>query len=205
MKSLFCRGVALAALAAVVGGCATTEPVETPKVKVDGPAMAAITGDPNPFANYSDGMASDAKLPMAVEWHNQVADRLAKETDFESLKQYVMLPKNADDLLAQVKEAYRTDPMVATKIGCVSQLVMCPKWEKAPSAREIWTTALLKAAEGSQDVYRKMFFLDQLRWCGKNAQMDRVLAIGRKSGSKAVNDFAMMVATELMKIERKAD
>ena len=186
----------LIAVSAIVG-CTTTEPVETPKAKVDGPAMAAITGDPNPFANYSDGMAADAKLPMAVEWHNQVAGRLAKETGFESLKQYVMLPKNADDLLVQVKEAYKTDPMVATKIAGVSQIVMCQKWDKAPAAREIWTCALLKWAETSPDGYRKMFFLDQLRWCGKSSQADKVLAVGQKSGSKAVNDFAAMVANEL--------
>ena len=185
--------------ASAIFGCSTTEPTK-PTVKVDGPAMAAITGDPNPFANYEDGMAPDAKLPMAVEWHNQVADGLAKETAFEALQQYVMLPKSADDLLAQVKPAYKTDPMVMTKIGCVSQIVMCQKWEKAAAAREIWTCALLSAAETAPDEYRKMFFLDQLRWCGKPAQADRVLQVGRKSGSRAVNDFAMMVAVELAQI-----
>ena len=190
MKSLFYRGVAAVMLAAVVVGCTTTqESVE--------PVIPEMTGDPNPFADYGKGMASYKNLPMAVEWHNQNAAALAKETDFQALQQYVMLPKNADDLLAQVKEAYKTDPMVATKIAGVSQIVMCQKWEKAPAAREIWTCALLGAAEKAKDDYRKMFFLDQLRWCGKNAQADKVLAVGQKSGSKAVNDFATMVAKEL--------
>ena len=205
MNSKIIGGAVAVAAGLAVVGCSTRDPdAVVPKAKVDGPAMAAITGDPNPFANYEDGMASDVKLPMAVEWHNQVADGLAKETSFETLQQYVMLPKNADDLLAQVKSAYETDPMVATKIGCVSQIVMCPKWEKAPSAREIWTCALLSAAEKAPDEYRKLFFLDQLRWCGKNGQIDRVMKIGQKSGSKAVSDFATMVAAELMKIDRLA-
>lgn len=190
MKSLFYRGVAAVMLAAVVVGCATTqESVE--------PVLPEMAGDPNPFADYGKGMASDKDLPMAVEWHNRNAAALAKETDFKALQQYVMLPKNADDLLAQVKEAYETDPMVATKIAGVSQIVMCQKWDKAPAAREIWTCALLKWAETSPDGYRKMFFLDQLRWCGKSAQAEGVLEVGKKSGSKAVNDFAVMVAKEL--------
>lgn len=202
MKSLFYKGVVAAVLAAVVVGCTTTEktseaakPVE--QAKSVEPVIPEMTGDPNPFADYGKGMASDKDLPMAVEWHNQTAATLAKETEFESLVQYVMLPKNADDLLAQVKEAYKTDPMVATKIAGVSQIVMSPRWNKAPAAREIWTCALLGAAEKAPDEYRKMFFLDQLRWCGKNAQADKVLAVGQKSGSKAVNDFAVMVAKEL--------
>ena len=202
MKSLFYKGVVAAVLAAVVVGCATTEKAsETAKpaapVKSVEPVLPEMTGDPNPFADYGKGMASDKDLPMAVEWHNQTAATLAKETEFESLVQYVMLPKNADDLLAQVKEAYETDPMVATKIAGVSQIVMCQKWDKAPAAREIWTCALLKWAETSPDGYRKMFFLDQLRWCGKSAQAEGVLEVGKKSGSKAVNDFAVMVAKEL--------
>lgn len=197
MNCRIIKVLALAVLAAAIVGCSTTEPEGKAPAKADGPAMAEIKGDPNPFANYPDGMAADARLPMAVEWHNRVADRLASETDFESLQQYVMLPKNADDLLDQVKEAYKTDPMVATKIAGVSQIVMCQKWDKAPAAREIWTCALLGAAEKAPDEYRKMFFLDQLRWCGKNAQADKVLAVGQKSGSKAVNDFAAMVAKEL--------
>lgn len=190
MNCRIIKGLAAVMLTAVVVGCTTTqESVE--------PVLPEMTGDPNPFADYGKGMASDKTLPMAVEWHNQNAAALAKETDFQELQQYVMLPKNADDLLAQVKEAYKTDPMVATKIAGVSQIVMCQKWEKAPAAREIWTCALLGAAEKAKDDYRKMFFLDQLRWCGKNAQADKVLAVGQKSGSKAVNDFAAMVAKEL--------
>ena len=175
--------------AAVLAGCATTTSVE--------PVLPEAKGDPNPYADYDRGTASYAKLPMAVEWHNANAAALAKETSPEALKVYVMLPKSADDLLAQVKPDYQTDAMVAVKIAAVSQLVMCPKWSKAPAAREIWTCALLKAAAEAPDGYRKMFFLDQLRWCGKASQADKVLAIGKKSGCKEVAAFAKMVAEEL--------
>lgn len=202
MNCRIIKGLAAIALGLSVFGCTTTEkaseaakPVE--QAKSVEPVLPEMTGDPNPFADYGKAMASNKELPMAVEWHNQNAAALAKETDFKALQQYVMLPKNADDLLAQVKEAYKTDPMVATKIAGVSQIVMCQKWEKAPAAREIWTCALLGAAEKAPDEYRKMFFLDQLRWCGKSAQADKVLAVGEKSGSKAVKDFATMVAAEL--------
>ena len=200
MNCRIIRGLAAIALGLSVFGCATTEKASEAVKSVE-PVLPVVKGDPNPFADYGKGMASDKDLPMAVEWHNQNAAALAKETDFKALQQYVMLPKNADDLLAQVKEAYKTDPMVATKIAGVSQIVMCQKWEKAPAAREIWTCALLGAAEKAPDEYRKMFFLDQLRWCGKSAQADKVLAVGQKSGSKAVNDFAVMVAKELKEVK----
>ena len=192
MNNLIFRTLTVMMVAAIVGCATYNEPAKSVE-----PELPEMTGDPNPFADYGKAMASTKGLPMAVEWHNQNAAALAKETDVEALKQYMMLPKNADDLLAQVKPDYTTDPMVATKIAAVSQLAMCRKWDKAPAAREIWTCALLGAAEKAADDYRKMFFLDQLRWCGKNAQADKVLAIGEKSGSKAVKDFAAMVATEL--------
>lgn len=195
MNCRIIKGLAAVALAVIIGGCTTTQESVEPEL----PEMA---GDPNPFADYGKGMASDRDLPMAVEWHNKNAEALTKEADFKALQQYVMLPKNADGLLSQVKKAYKTDPMVATKIAGVSQIVMCQKWEKAPAAREIWTCALLGAAEKATDDYRKMFFLDQLRWCGKSAQADRVLAIGNKSGSKAVSDFAKMVASEMKGVNR---
>ena len=183
------KAIAGILFAAVLAGCATTTSVE--------PVLPEAKGDPNPFADYDRGQASDAKLPMAVEWHNANDAALAKETAPEALKAYVMLPKNADDLLAQVKPDYKTDAMAAVKIAAVSQLVMCPKWDKAPAAREIWTCALLGAAEKTPDGYRKMFFLDQLRWCGKASQADKVLAVGKKSGCREVADFAAMVAKEL--------
>ena len=184
--------VAVIGLIAAFAGC-TTAPV-SPE-----PVLPVVKGDPNPYSDYGLAMSSNKERPMAVEWHNKNAAALEKETNPEALKKYVTLPKNAGDLLALVKPDYGTDAMIAVKIAAVSQLVMCTKWDKAPAAREIWTTELLAAAEKSPDEYRKMFFLDQLRWCGKKTQKDRVLAIGAKSGSKAVADFAKVVATEIAK------
>jgi hypothetical protein len=74
--------------------------------------------------------------------------------------------------------------------------VMCTKCEKAPKCRERWVAQLVKAAETSTDSYRTTFFLDQLRWCGRKADVKAVLAIGEK-GCKAVKDFSEMVAREL--------
>jgi len=203
------RVVMLLALAALVAGCATTEPSkkEPParpaeSAKSVEPVLPELTGDPNPFADYGPAMASDAKLPMAVEWHNRNAAALAKETDVESLKRLASSSADLENLLAQVKPDYQTDPMTAVRIAAVSQIAMCRKWDGAPAARERWTALLLEASEKASDAYRKMFFLDQLRWCGKAEQADRVIAIGRKAGAKSVEDFAKMVAVEMKGVAR---
>ena len=180
----------------VVSGCATTDPAEERAAK-EAQGVFQAPGDPNPYSDYTLAMADEKDRPMAVVWQNRNDAKLKTELKPEALKAYVMLPKNADDLLAQVKPDYGTDAMVATKIAAVSQLVMCTKWDKAPAAREIWTKALLSAAANAPDEYRKMFFLDQLRWCGKADQSARVLEIGKKSGSKAVSEFAVATATEM--------
>lgn len=122
-------------------------------------------------------------------------------TDFESIKHHVMLPKNSDDLLARVKTAGATDPSVLTVINAVSSLVMDETWKKSPSAREIWSCALLGAAERAKEEDRKMFFLGQLRQCGKSTQAERIMQIGRKSGSEAVNELASQIAAELVNRE----
>ena len=49
-------------------------------------------------------------------------------------------------------------------------------------------------AEESKSVDVKLFFLDQLRWCGYPGQAKGVRAL---KGSKEVLDFADMVAAEL--------
>ena len=98
---------------------------------------------------------------------------------------------------AEVKPAYATDPMAATRIAAVTQLVMCPKCDKAPAGRAVWTAALIKAAEASTDSYRTMFLLDQLRWCGKPEQADRILMIGAKAKDPAVKEFAAWTVREL--------
>lgn len=153
--------------------------------------------DPNPFANYGEAMASDADFPMAVEWQAEHEDEIAAETKPEALVKFLESDQAADDLLAEVKDGYATDPLKETQIAAITQLVMCPKCDKAPAWRIRWTRALVKAAMDSNSVYRTGFFLDQLRWCGSADDVQDVLAIAGATGEKATADFAVMVAAEL--------
>lgn len=139
----------------------------------------------------------DDGIPVAVAWQNDHNAELEAAMKPAALAKYVKSAAAADALLAEVKPAYATDPMVATRIGAISQLVMCPKCTKAPACRKLWTAALLRAAEGSVDAYRTMFFLDQLRWCGTRDQVAGIRAVGVKAREKCVQDFALWVAREL--------
>lgn len=170
MKKLF--GIALAA---VLAGCATTE-------------KNSLDMRPE---------ASKDKVLSAVDWQNKNDAAITAAMKPEVLAPFVKDAAAAAALLDKVQGAYRTDPMVALQIGGVTQLVMCPKCDKAPAARKVWTAALLKAAQGSSDAYRTMFFLDQLRWCGTKDQSAAIRAIGAKSSEKCVKDFATWVAGEL--------
>ena len=195
LKNLF-AGVLVAGLMA---GCATAPDATAPKKELTEPEMVQLT-DPNPFANYAPAMVSSAEFPLTVNWQDAHKAEVAEATKPETLAKFLESDLTAGKLLAEVKEAYKTEPIVMMQIASISQLVMCPKCPKAPKNRAKWTAALLAAAKDAPDTYRQMFFLDQLRWCGKPAQADRVLQVGRKSGSRAVNDFAMMVAVELAQI-----
>ena len=163
-----------------------------------------VAADPNPYASYSTAMATDKSSPSAAEWHNANQAALAKATSESALAAFVEDAASARALLAQVKPAYATDPMVAAQIAAVSQYVMDaePSWWAfwswfGDSPREIWTAALLEAARTADDAYRAEFFLDQLRWCGFPEQAEDVCGIGRSSKEKAVREFARMVAKEL--------
>ena len=139
----------------------------------------------------------DDGVPNAVAWQNANDAVLEAAMKPQALAAYVQSAAAADALLAEVKPAYQTDPMAATRIAAVTQLVMCPKCDKAPAGRAIWTAALIKAAAESSDSYRTMFLLDQLRWCGKPEQADRILAIGAKAKDPAVKEFAAWTVREL--------
>lgn len=167
------------AAAALLAGCATT------------------TAEKKDQYDIRPDAAKAGEAPSSVDWQGANRAALDAATKPEALAPYVADAAAADALLAQVKGAYATDPMTAMRIGAISQLVMCPKCPKAPAARAVWTEALLKAAEGSGDAYRTIFFLDQLRWCGTKQQAARVLAIGAKSRDGAVKDFAAWTVREL--------
>ncbi len=170
-------------------------------------AMAVFADDPAkdpaaPFDGYGPAMASDTAHPMAVEWQNSNNAELAKlddawaDTFLEGGKTAV------DALLAEVKPGYATDAMKATQIAVLTQRVMAkfpqPWWKfwasEEHAARKLWTSRLQAFAAESNSVDVKIFFLDQLRWCGYSGQAKAVRAL---KGSKEVTDFAEMVATEL--------
>ena len=148
-------------------------------------AIVAIGGamvfaaDPNPYANYTSGMASDKNHPMAVEWQNANDKAIAEATTDEALAAFVKDATAAKALLAQVKPGYGTDPMAAVQIAAVSQYVMRaePSWWEfwtwfSDSPRDVWTAALVEARNAARDPYVKAFMRDQLLWCGTCEQQD---------------------------------
>lgn len=197
LKNLF----AVALVAGLMAGCAqlgdatsASRPAE--KKELTEPEMVQLK-DPNPFANYGPAMASTKGLPMAYEWQKANDAAIAQALEPKALAPYLESDVVAGKLLAQVKGAYASDPVVLTQIATISQRVMCPTCPKAPKNRARWTAALLAAAKDAPDAYRTMFFLDQLRWCGHADEADAVRAIGKASKDKAVKAFAEQVAGEL--------
>ena len=142
MKKLFL----MAMLAAV--GCATT-PNEAKRDQYDIRPDAAQAG----------------AAPTAVEWQNRNDAALAAATRPEVLAKFVATQAAAEALLAQVGPAYAGDPLVLTQIAAVTQLVMCPKCDKAPAARKVWVAALEKAVASAKDDYVRTFCRQQLDLC----------------------------------------
>ena len=77
-------------------------------------------------------------------------------------------------LLAQIKGAYASDPLVLTQIAAVTQWVMLPDpwycllWDGPHAAgRKVWTAALQKTIDGSGDEYVRIFCRQQLDLCGR--------------------------------------
>jgi hypothetical protein len=127
-------------------------------------------------------------------------------TSDEVIASFVKDAASAQALLAKVKGAYASDPLVLTQIATVSQWVMLPDawynifWDGLhASGRKVWVEQLLEKAATSSDNYIKVFCLDQLRWCAGEDDIDDILEIGAKSGDKAVKEFAETVARGLRK------
>ena len=144
-----------------VCGCSTT--AVNPDAEV-GPKLEQVK-DPNPFANYAPAMKSDKAHPMAYEWQTAHEAEVAAATTPETLAAFVADEAAAMKLLAQVKSAYATDPLVATQIAAVTQLVMTPGCPKAAVARPIWIAALEKTQAATTDGYVRTFCGQQLRLC----------------------------------------
>jgi len=109
--------------------------------------------------------ASDDGIPTAVAWQNANDARLAAATKPETLVKFVSSDAAADAFLAQLKGAYATDPVVMTQIGCVTQLVLCPKCQQAPACRKTWVAALRRKMAATGDNYVKTFCQQQLWLC----------------------------------------
>ena len=128
-------------MAAALVGCATTDQYD---IRPDG---------------------KDDGIPTAVAWQNDNEAEIADATKPETLRGFVASDAAADALLAQLKGAYASDPLVMTQIGGVTQLVLCPKCPKATACRRIWVAALERRIASSDDDYVKTFCRQQLWLC----------------------------------------
>lgn len=148
----------LLAMALVVGGMALAE--------------EAKYVDPNPFADYGPAMQSTAEHPLAANWSRQHDAEIAAATTDEALAAQVADEASAAALLAKVKGAYESDPLVLTQIAAVTQWVMLPDpwyclfWDGPHAAgRAVWTAALQKTIDGTKDEYVRIFCRQQLDLC----------------------------------------
>ena len=182
--------VFMIAMTMVAGACFAAAPAKPAPAK---PAEKKYV-DPNAYASYGPGTATKAGDPSAAEWQAANKDALAKATSDAELVCFVRDAASARALLAQVRPNYATDPLKASQIAAVSQFVMRPGWE---NARTIWTDALVKSVLTASDDTVRMFYLDQLRWCGRRDQAGAVEAVAGGIRSKAVRDFAHVVQREL--------
>lgn len=148
----------LLAMALVVGGMALAE--------------EAKYVDPNPFADYGPAMRSTAEHPLAVNWSREHDAEIAAATTDEALAAQVADAASAAALLAKLKGAYASDPLVLTQIAAVTQWVMLPDpwyclfWDGPHAAgRAVWTAALQKTIDGTKDEYVRIFCRQQLDLC----------------------------------------
>ena len=139
------------------------------------------------------GAAKATDAPAAEKWQAQNRAKLAAATKDEVLAAFVKDAASASALLSEVKSGFQTCPVKAFQIAAVTQYVMRPGKE----GRALWTEQLLAFAAKADKTDVKMFYLDQLRWCGLRAQAAKVREIGRASGEKSVVEFAEQIVSEL--------
>ena len=159
--------------------------------------LAAVTcfaaGKKKDAYDIKPGAAKATDAPAAEKWQAQNKAKLADATKDEVLAAFVKDAASASALLAEVKPGFQTCPVKAFQIAAVTQYVMLP----GKAGRALWTEQLLAFAEKAEQPDVKMFYIDQLRWCGLKTQEAKVVAIGKASGKKCVQEFAEQVATEL--------
>ena len=192
-------------LVAVLAGCATAPRAETPAADakpLDPEPVLPELVDPNPFANYSTGMASDKAHPKAYEWQRAKGAEIAEATKPEVLAQFLASDAAARALLDGVKDDYSTEPVVMVQIAAITQLVM--RDGGLDARRALWTKALLEKVGETGNVYRTMFCLDQLRWCGYPRDAKALGEVATswemrsdEAATRHVREFAAQVAQEL--------
>ena len=159
--------------------------------------LAAVTcfaaGKKKDAYDIKPGAAKATDAPAAEKWQAQNKAKLADATKDEVLAAFVKDAASASALLAEVKPGFQTCPVKAFQIAAVTQYVMLP----GKTGRALWTEQLLAFAEKAEQPDVKMFYIDQLRWCGLKTQAAKVVEIGKASGKKCVQEFAEQVATEL--------
>ena len=139
------------------------------------------------------GAAKPTDAPASEKWQAQNRAKLAEATKDEVLAAFVKDAASASALLSEVKPGFQTCPVKAFQIAAVTQYVMLP----GKAGRALWTEQLLAFAEKAEQPDVKMFYIDQLRWCGLKAQAGKVREMGKAAKEKCVKDFAELVATEL--------
>ena len=140
---------------------ADTKPAEKPKYV-----------DPNPYANYGPAMKSTDRDPLAVNWSKAHDAEIAAATAEDVLAACVADAESAAALLAKIKPAYESAPLVLIQIAAVTQWVMTPDpcflffWKPSPSdGRKVWSAALARKIAESKDVYVRTFCRQQLDLC----------------------------------------
>ncbi len=124
------------------------------------PAVAAK--DPNPYADYEPAMKSTDEKPLLSFWQVKNAKKVAEATTTAKLDAFLASDAAADALLAQVKEAYKSNPIVMIQIASVTQRAQVSSKE----ALARWIAALKRAKASAKDNYRWGFYRDQLALCG---------------------------------------
>ena len=159
--------------------------------------LAAMTcfaaGKKKDAYDIKPGAAKPTDAPASEKWQAQNKAKLAEATKDEVLAAFVKDAASAAALLAEVKPGFQTCPVKAFQIAAVTQYVMLP----GKAGRALWTEQLLAFAEKAEQPDVKMFYIDQLRWCGLKAQAAKVRELGAAAKEKCVKDFAELVASEL--------
>jgi hypothetical protein len=150
----------------------------------------------------------DPDHPTMIQCYKdpKLGPQIAEATSDDVVAKIASCPKAMRALCTKVLPAYSTDPVAACQIAALTVWVMenqGDKWyvfwrSSREKERSMWVETLLSFASAANDEYVINYFLDQVRWCGKVADADKVRAIGTAKASLVhVREVADMVADEL--------